>query len=113
MRINAVSSVSYQAQMPKNVHDVLFEEARNRGHEASFACLKQFDNVKKWGAYDTSLIELFVKKTKQGSVKQLGLINYYLVPLKQALFPQKGTLLDSFLALTEKDIINAEDSLKI
>lgn len=113
MNVNVVSPISCKAQVPKNVHERLFNDAYYRGSKACLEYRTQARNISQWGCFDTTTIEVFKEKTKEGVKESLGLINYYIAPFKKAVLPMKDTLLDSFLALTEKDIVKAEDSLKI
>ncbi len=111
MQINKVSPVSYQAQIPKNLYEEMFSEANRKGHDCCSLFFTQTKNFKNWGHEEATSLALFQERTKEGLKKTLGLVSNYSAPLKRIVFPMKNSLLDSFLALTEKDVINAENSL--
>lgn len=113
MRIDGISSHSFSAQIPKNVHEKLFDEALNLRLRDCKDFFEKEANVEKWGAHDSTSLDLFREKTDEGVKYTLGLINNYLAPFKRVVLPQKDSLLDSFMALSEKDIIEAENSLHI
>lgn len=113
MKISSVSSMSFGVQVPKSVHEKLFDEALDLRIRDCKDFFEQEIKVEKWGAHDTTSLALFWEKTDEDIHYTLGLINNYLAPLKKVVLPQKGTLLSSFLALTEKDIVDAENSLHI
>lgn len=113
MRIDSVSSLSFGVQIPKNVHEKLFNEALNLRLRDCRDFFEKEAKVEKWGAHESTSIELFKEKTLEGTNYTLGLVNNYLAPLKKVVLPKKDTLLDSFMALSEKDIVEAENSLHI
>lgn len=111
MQINKISPVSYQAQIPKNLYEEMFSEARDKGHASCqefFSKSKQFKN---WGHDDATSLALFQERTKDGVKRTLGLVSNYAAPFKKVFLPMKGTILESFLSLTEQDITKAENSL--
>lgn len=111
MRVNNTSSQSFQAHIPKEVYNRLFTEARKRGTQISFDYLEKTDKFLKWGE-DTSALTIIENKNKDGiKTYALGLINSYTAPFKQIMLSKKESLLDSFMALKERDILNAEGSL--
>ena len=111
MRLNSVSPVSFQAQIPKNLHEQLFREANLRGHNCCEAFFSQTKKFGQWGQDEATSLALFETRDKGGIQRTLGLVSNYAAPLKRVLFPMKESLLDSFLALKEKDITNAENTL--
>ncbi len=113
MRIDSISTPCFGAQVPKNVHDKLFEEALNLRLRDCRDFFEQEARVERWGAHKSTSLELFKEKTLEGTTYTLGLINNYLAPFKKVVLPQKETLLNSFMSLTEKDIVEAENSLHI
>lgn len=112
MQINSITPVKFQASMSTATKNYLFNEAREMGKETCNKYFTQAEKFKDWGL-DTSSITILETKTRDGIIRKLGLINSYLAPFKQILLPDKGTILDSFLSLKERDITNAEHSLKI
>ena len=62
MRLNSVSPVSFQAQIPKNLHEQLFREANLRGHNCCEAFFSQTKKFGQWGQDEaTSLCCAFEK----------------------------------------------------
>ncbi|MCM1003072.1 MAG: hypothetical protein NC408_01885 [Candidatus Gastranaerophilales bacterium] len=112
MQVSPIASVSFQAQIPKRLNDELFWEANRRGHSTCEAFFSQTKNIKTWG-HDSSSLAIFEERTRDGVTRALGFVSNYLAPLKKVLLPAKETVFDSFMALKECDIIDAENSLGI
>lgn len=104
-----VDKISFQAYMPKKLNEKLFYAANEQGHAVCRQYLSQVKNVESWGL-DTSCI---TDVKPDGKKCLLSLVNTYLAPFKRVELPQKDNLLDTFLALTERDIQNAENILHI
>lgn len=122
MKVDGVSSVSFQASIPRALKDELFSAARLKGNDACFRYLEQAKKVESWGL-STSMIsaDKYVQSPLGTSLYEqapepksiLKLFNYYFAPFKKVEFNQKKTLLDTFMSLTEHDIIKAENKLNI
>lgn len=102
-----VDNVSFQASVPKNLNDKLFDVALKTPDWQKY--LKQVKNVESWGLETSSLAE----HKQKGQDGVLILVNNYFAPFKKVLLPQKGNLFETFMALTERDIQKAEFNLKI
>lgn len=109
MQVNNVSSVSFRAGMPKILKEEMFYSARKVGGDVPGKFLEQYKNFQNWGYATSEIAEV----KQKGGKSILALVNSYLAPMKKAELPQKDSLLDTFLSLTERDVINAEYSLKI
>ena len=110
MQTNRVSPVSYRAQIPKVLKDELFSIANNRGHSTCSAYLEQAKNIQQWG-HDSSSLAVFEERTRDGVKRTFGFVNNYMKPLRRVLLPFKDNIFDSFMALKEKDILDAENKL--
>lgn len=110
MRTNGVSNVSFQAHIPKAMYTKMLDEVCIKHTVTPDAFLRQVENVKSWGYENSVLSEVL---GTQSVFKGLNLVNSYLAPLRKAALPAKDTLLSSFMALTKKDIVSAQDVLKI
>ena len=108
MRTNSVSAVNFQATIPPKLKEKLMTEARRIGQEKAFDYLAHMKKVESWGEFATEISEI---SSPQLSETYLGLVNHLIKPLRQSLLPNKSSLLESFMALTEKDIVNAENKL--
>ncbi len=103
---------SFTAHVPKALHDELFYAAYKRGHEACDSFWKQAKKVKEWG-HETCAIKKVSERTRKGREESLVLIDSYVAPFQEAKLPKKPTLLDSFLALTERVVVDAENTFKL
>ncbi len=111
MQTNRVSPVSYQAQIPKRLQERMFYEANKKGNNYCNLFFNQSKNFKEWGCDEATSLALFETRTSDGVQRTLGLVSNAAAPLKKVLLPMKETILESFLALTEKDIVKAENNL--
>lgn len=108
MRTNSVSPVTFQATVPPKLKEKLMGEARQIGQEKAFDYLSHLKKVETWGEFATEIAEI---SSPQVTESYLGIVNHLIKPLKQVMLPDKGSLLKSFMALSEKDITNAENKL--
>lgn len=109
MQVNNISGVSFQAHINKNLSDKLFVSANRLGEESCSAYFNKVKKVESWGESTSAITDI----KPNGEPCPLSLINAYLAPFKRVELPQKGNLLDTFMALKEKDILKAESSLQI
>lgn len=107
MRVESISPMSYKAHIPTRLNERLFMEAHGKSRTASQAFLDQAGKFKNWG-HDTSSLTLIEETGKNGINRALGLVNSYFAPFQKVIFPQKKSLLDTFMGLTERDVIEAE-----
>lgn len=117
MQINSINAVPHQQQktsfgayIPKPLKDELLYVASKKGKDASDAFVKQAKKVESWGQ-DTSSLTMIEKKTKKGREYALALVDSYCAPFRMAFLPKKQNLLDSFMSLKEKNIVDAESKL--
>lgn len=118
MQINSINAVSQQqsqrtsfgAHIPKPLKEKLFDAAYKKGNEACDAFFRQEKKVESWGQ-DTSSLSVIEKKTKDGRDYSLALVDSYCAPFRMSFLPKKQNLLDSFMALKEKNIVDAESKL--
>lgn len=108
MRTNNVSPITFQATVPPKLKYKLMEEARKVGQEKAFDYLLHLRKVETWGEFATEVVEISSPHVKES---YLGVVNHLIKPLKQVMLPDKGSLLKSFMALSERDITNAENTL--
>lgn len=115
-RIAQTTSVAYKpsfkAMVPKSLQEELFNEALRKKTKQTGELFDQIKKVADWG-HETCSITKVTEKTKEGEVHSLALIDSYVAPFQKAPLPKKQTLLDSFLALTEKIVVNAENTFKL
>lgn len=110
MQVNNVSNVSFNAHIPNRLYNRMLVDLYTCKKVPVDTFFKQVQNVKKWG-YETSCVA--EEMGPKSSFKGLTLVNSYFVPFKKALLPMKDSLLSSFMALKEQDIIKAQEILKI
>ncbi len=112
MKTNKISPVSFQAYIPRRVSETLMSEAVSRGQNLTSQYYAQAKKVNQWGQ-DTSALTLISKRINNVRKDVLALVNSYHAPMRNAEFTQKGSLLDTFLSLTKKDIVEAEKSIHV
>lgn len=110
MQVNSVSGVSFQAHIPSRLYNKMSMDAALRKSFPYDMFVKQVENVKNWGYASSCIME---NLGLHSSFEGLSLVNSYLAPFKKAALPKKDSLLDTFLSLTENDIVKAQNSLKI
>ena len=108
MRTNNVSRTSFQAHVPPLLKEKLMIESIKRNKKVGLDFVNQLKKVETWGDNASEIGEISLPQVKETF---LGLVNHLIVPFKKSMLPDKGSLLDSFMALTEKDIIKAENNL--
>lgn len=109
MRVNSVAPTTFQAQIPKNLRENLFWDAHKKGHQSTSALLEKMKAFENWGLETSSLASI----EKRGEKPLLCLVNSYLAPFQKVIFDCKNSLLESFMAISEQDVIQAEYKMKI
>lgn len=108
-----VDKVSFQAQVPSRLKNKLFMDAYTRGKSSTEAFTKQLKNVESWGLDTTTIAEHIDCKKRGVNHLGLSLFNSYFAPFKHVELPQKETVYETFMALTEHIVTEAENKLKI
>ena len=108
MRTNNVSPITFQATVPTRLKNKLMDATNGLSRQEGLDFVTQLRKVETWGEFATEVVEISSPQVKES---YLGVVNHLIKPLKQVMLPDKGSLLKSFMALSERDITNAENTL--
>lgn len=108
--VPGVSPISFQAHVPSRLKNKLFMNAYSMDKKVCDEYFKQMKNIESWGLDSSTITEIKPDGTKS---KLLSLVNPYLAPFRSVVLPQKENLFETFLALTKRDIQDAENALKL
>ncbi len=115
MQINSVNTYNnnrqtFCARVPQNIQNAVLRQAVEGGTESLNRAKAQIAKVQNWGKPTTVLETAF---DMESGNSHLGINNFTISKMYGAGFKnQKGSLLDTFMSLSEKDILKAEGQIK-